>query len=61
MLQTDGDSKIINDQEAELQKMFYNFSGLSISCKALKGFCHREFLMLFALKSYEKNSFTVYI
>ena len=35
MLQTDGDSKIINDQEAELQKMFSNFSGLSISCKAL--------------------------
>lgn len=35
MLQSDGNSKIINDQEAELQKMFSNFSGLSISCKAL--------------------------
>jgi len=35
MLQSDGDSKVINDSEAELQKMFAEFSQLNLSSKAL--------------------------
>ena len=35
MLQADGDSKEINDEEAKLQKMFAKFSELNLSSKPL--------------------------